>query len=607
MRRASGRAGAAVRRADRGPPLPGPSTGPELGIGREGVGVEPACDCPQVQPGPADEDRDASRCRSRERRSACGRSRPPRTARRGRQGRARGAGCGPLGSRHLGRADVQAAEHLPRVGRDDLGGLLAGIHSASQIESPVLPVAVAPAMTRSGGAAVFTRRRACPKRVRPGVLDADADEPPDQVGRAPQVDELVAAVRPDRAEPSASPSVRRGGRVFVLVAAGRNDRVDEDLDSRSSHARLRSSPIDSWSASSSFRRPASRPGARRRRASSPGSRAARRTRPRTPGRSGPARGGAAWLRTARGSRRRTHDHVGRDRDPGHGRADRSEPLEIVLNRVLAAHPAQDRVVARLDRQMEVLAHGSALGDRRDQAVRQIPRVRGHEAQPRNRRTSIPAPERIDRADQLGEVRPPVEVELATGPPLRVDVREARLGRQVVAVRVDVLAEERDLPIAGGGQRPGLVDDLVERAAALGAAAERHDAVRACLVAAVDDRQPGVIADPRATVPSATARARVPARWSATPTTVRPTPRSRPPRRSAPVRTPAPAVDELRLLVGPQEQVHRRVAAAEPVAMRLADRTPGQHDAEPGVRLLQVPGGPADRSPSARPPRGSRTY
>ena len=160
------------------------------------------------------------------------------------------------------------------------------------------------------------------------------------------------------------------------------------------------------------------------------------------------------------------DHVGRDRDPGHGGADRSEPLEVVLDRVLAAHPAQDGVVARLDRQVQVLAHGPAVREGRDQAIRQVPRVRGHEAQPRDRRAAVAAAERVDRADQLGEVRPPVEVELATGPPLGVDVREARLGRQVVAVAVDVLAEERDLAVAGGGQRPRLVDDLVERTAAL---------------------------------------------------------------------------------------------------------------------------------------------
>ena len=116
----------------------------------------------------------------------------------------------------------------------------------------------------------------------------------------------------------------------------------------------------------------------------------------------------------------------------------------------------------------------------------------------------------------------MEVELATGPALGVDVSEARLRCQVVAVAVDVLTEQRDLPEAGGGQRARLVDDLVERPAALRTATERNDAVGACLVAAVDDRQPGADRRARATEPSAMARARVLARWSATPTTVRPT-------------------------------------------------------------------------------------
>src|SRR5207249_6323758 len=95
----------------------------------------------------------------------------------------------------------------------------------------------------------------------------------------------------------------------------------------------------------------------------------------------------------------------------------------------------------------------------------------------------------DRPDQGSEVRTAVEVEAAPGPALGVDVGETGLRRQVVAVRVDVLAEQGDLAVAGGGEGSGLVEDLVERPAPLGTAAERDDAVRARLVAAVDDRQP----------------------------------------------------------------------------------------------------------------------
>ena len=133
--------------------------------------------------------------------------------------------------------------------------------------------------------------------------------------------------------------------------------------------------------------------------------------------------------------------------PGDGLADPAEALQVVLDRVLAAHPAQHGVVARLDGQVEVLAHRRALGHRRDEPVRQVPRMRRHEAQPRDARLAVGGADAVDRAQQLGEVRPGVEVQAAAAPALRRDVPEALLGRQVVAVGVDVLAEERDLPVA----------------------------------------------------------------------------------------------------------------------------------------------------------------
>jgi hypothetical protein len=117
-------------------------------------------------------------------------------------------------------------------------------------------------------------------------------------------------------------------------------------------------------------------------------------------------------------------------------------------------------------------------------------VRGDEPQARDRGGAIGGPDRVDRPDQLCEIGLAVEVEAPTGPARRVDVPEPRIGREVVPVGVHVLAEQGDLAIAERGDRSGLVDDLVERAASLGAAAERDDAVGAGLVAAVDDRQPG---------------------------------------------------------------------------------------------------------------------
>ena len=136
---------------------------------------------------------------------------------------------------------------------------------------------------------------------------------------------------------------------------------------------------------------------------------------------------------------------------GNGLADPRQPLLVVLDRVLATHPAQHRVRARLDGQVEVLADAVAVGQSRDEPVRQVPRVRGHEPEPTDRRPPVGGPERVDGTDELGEVRATREVEPPAGPARLADVREPRLRREVVAVRVDVLAEQRHFPVAGGGQ------------------------------------------------------------------------------------------------------------------------------------------------------------
>ena len=91
----------------------------------------------------------------------------------------------------------------------------------------------------------------------------------------------------------------------------------------------------------------------------------------------------------------------------------------------------------------------------------------HEAQARDGRPAIGGSQRVDGPDQLGEVRPSVQVDAAARPALGIDVREARFRRQVMAVRVDVLPEERDLAIARNGQASGFLHDVVERPAPLG--------------------------------------------------------------------------------------------------------------------------------------------
>ncbi len=64
------------------------------------------------------------------------------------------------------------------------------------------------------------------------------------------------------------------------------------------------------------------------------------------------------------------------------------------------------------------------------------------------RVTVGGPQAVDRADQLGEVGAAVQVESAARPTLGVDVGEAGLRRQVVPVRVHVLAEQCHLAIAG---------------------------------------------------------------------------------------------------------------------------------------------------------------
>ena len=64
--------------------------------------------------------------------------------------------------------------------------------------------------------------------------------------------------------------------------------------------------------------------------------------------------------------------------------------------------------------------------------------------------------------------------------------------EVAAVAVDVLAEQRHLGDAVGGERLDLGDDVGERAAHLLAAYGRDDAERARVVAADLDRDPGVV-------------------------------------------------------------------------------------------------------------------
>ncbi len=212
---------------------------------------------------------------------------------------------------------------------------------------------------------------------------------------------------------------------------------------------------------------------------------------------------------------------------------------------------------------------------------------------------------VDGPDELREVGATPEVEPPAGPALGADVAESRLRRQVVPVGVHVLAEERDLPEALRRDAPGLVDDVVERAAALRAATERHDAVGAGLVAAVDDRQPRAHAGVALDRPAGHGvRSRAGERIGHADR--RPTddrggadgahrrradrghahPRlheaNRPLRRGEPK-----PIDELGLLVGPKEEVNGRESLVEPIEVHLAHRAAGHHHPHRRVGRLEL--------------------
>ena len=82
---------------------------------------------------------------------------------------------------------------------------------------------------------------------------------------------------------------------------------------------------------------------------------------------------------------------------------------------------------------------------------------------------------------------------STASTAREQLRERRALRpQVAPVGVDVLAQQRDLAHAVGGEPLGLGDELGERPGDLAAARGGHDAVRAAAVAADGDLHPGLV-------------------------------------------------------------------------------------------------------------------
>ncbi len=118
----------------------------------------------------------------------------------------------------------------------------------------------------------------------------------------------------------------------------------------------------------------------------------------------------------------------------------------------------------------MLADAFTLGHRRHGLGPQVLRVRRGVAEPTD------PLDRVDRAQQVGELRAPLA------------------GAEVPAVGVHVLAQQRQLGHAVAGEVGDLGDDVAHPPADLGAAHRGHDAERAAVVTADLDRDPGAVVD-----------------------------------------------------------------------------------------------------------------
>ena len=137
-------------------------------------------------------------------------------------------------------------------------------------------------------------------------------------------------------------------------------------------------------------------------------------------------------------------------------AQRLEPAQVRADGVAAAHRAQDVVVARLERHVQVAARGRRLAQRADELVVDVVDLDRGEAESFEPRCRAGLPD---------------------------EPRQAIAGG-AVAVAAEVDPGEDDLAVALGDAAADLAEHGLGRAAARGAAHERDDAEAACERAAV---------------------------------------------------------------------------------------------------------------------------
>ncbi|MNN06920.1 hypothetical protein D3C81_1197280 [compost metagenome] len=134
----------------------------------------------------------------------------------------------------------------------------------------------------------------------------------------------------------------------------------------------------------------------------------------------------------------------------------------MLARILPTHLLQHFTAAGLHRQMNVLHQVTAFGQYIDQRIVKIAWMRCHKPDARN----------IDLADIVHQMGKCI----------------VNVGK-VLAIRIDILPEQRHLFIALARQFSHLCNDVLRTTAALLAAGKRHDTICTELVASVHDVHP----------------------------------------------------------------------------------------------------------------------
>ena len=163
-----------------------------------------------------------------------------------------------------------------------------------------------------------------------------------------------------------------------------------------------------------------------------------------------------------GLAREADDDVGGHGEIGHCGARRREAFEVASGGVSAMHRREHAIASGLQRQVQVLAHRSRRGHRLDRLGAQVLGMRAGEPH------TTDAVDRADGPEQLGEERPH----------RRGATCSSGREREVPAVGVHVLPEQRHLGDAVGGQALDLGDEGIEGPADLRPAHRGHDAERA---------------------------------------------------------------------------------------------------------------------------------